>query len=246
MRAMRRGVLFRPCSTTRSSSIRAVMSGGRYRTRAGGKRATGQGCQASRPVHPHPNLPPSRGKGPGRAPTRDAPTPGHRTTPRRPSPQPSPATGRGGRCPTPPRLGCEVPASAGMAQGLVRPRKGMKMGRHGLSLASVLGTPTFPERCFGSASGSAQHDNRGGGEVPACAGTTGQGAGLRGSCLRRNDRYSGSHSYSPVKPVCSGRWKRGRRAGQWQVSPIFMRLHLPRRRGRWPARCGPRPGPVRS
>ena len=47
------------------------------------------------------------------------------------------------------------------------------MGRRGLSLASVLGTPTFPERCFGSASGSAQHDNRGG-EVPACAGTTGR------------------------------------------------------------------------
>ena len=58
-----------------------------------------------------------------------------------------------------------------MAQGLVRPRKRMKMGRRGLSLASVLGTPTFPERCFGSASGSAQHDNRGG-EVPASAGTT--------------------------------------------------------------------------
>ena len=79
--------------------------------------------------------------------------------------------------------GCEVPASAGMAQGLVRPRKGMKMGRRGLSLASVLGTPTFPERCFGSASGSAQHDNRGG-EVPACAGTTGR-------YFHRNDRQEG-------------------------------------------------------
>ena len=74
-----------------------------------------------------------------------------------------------------------IPAGAGMtdviftrmAQGLVRPCKRMKMRRRGLSLASVLGTPTFPERCFGSASGSAQHDNRGG-EVPACAGTTGR------------------------------------------------------------------------
>ena len=52
-------------------------------------------------------------------------------------------------------------------RGLVRPRKGMKMGRRGLSLASVLGTPTFPERCFGSASGSAQHDNRGARFLPA-------------------------------------------------------------------------------
>ena len=56
-----------------------------------------------------------------------------------------------------------------MPQGLVRPRKEMQMGRRGLSLASVLGTPTFPERCFGSA----QHDRQGG-EVPASAGTTGR------------------------------------------------------------------------
>ena len=141
--------------------------------------------------HPHPSLPPSRGKGSG-APPIPPPT----LTPG-PSPrgrgEPSPRTHLSPPCDLTVTLDACLRWHDGMglrgpclrrndggyftrmAQGLVRPCKRMKMGRRGLSLASVLGTPTFPERCFGSA----QHDNRGG-EVPASAGTTGQGAGTMG------------------------------------------------------------------
>ncbi len=76
MRAMRRGVLCQPYSTTRSSSSPAVMSGGRYRTRAPGKRATG---------NPHPG-PLPEGEGEGKA------SPSHADSP--PS-YPSPIKGEG-------------------------------------------------------------------------------------------------------------------------------------------------------